>query len=102
MGIRAICLNLLENYLIDRVQILQVNGLKSGMRKVNVGVPQGSILGPLLFLIFINDLLKSQTNLVAYADNIALYTSEDDWNNSSYARNLILNAIYSWLFRNTE
>ena len=61
----------IKSYLTDRTQYVDLNGVKSKSEKILVGVPQGSILGPLLFLIYVNDLpaaLEKSTPVI-YADD---------------------------------
>ena len=72
-GIRGISFKLLESYLSDRWQYTIINASKSQKKRVTCGVPQGSTLGPLLFLIYINDMyLASKLNLNLFADDAYL------------------------------
>ena len=99
MGISGELLNLLENYLSDRYQRVALNGQTSSWTPVLAGVPQGSILGPLLFLIYINDLpndLKSNAKL--FADDTSLFTVVNDKSDSTNIPNNDLIAISRWTF----
>ena len=63
-------------YLLHRNFFVTINGTHSTLEKVEAGVLQGSILGPLLFLTYINDLpMDKNTNIAIYADDIAVYAS---------------------------
>ena len=78
-GIRGIALDWFQNYLSDRCQYVSINGTSSEQLPITCGVPQGSILGPLLFLIYINDLplVSKRAVTVLFADDTnALYTGK--------------------------
>jgi len=69
-------IRIMRSYLKDRKFIVSFNGAKSTSYNANAGVPQGSVLGPVLFNIYINDIPKSRkTGLAVYADNTAIYSS---------------------------
>src|SRR5436190_1977515 len=79
IGITGACLQWVESYLTGRYQYVEIDGtqennnvkVKSSIKRITTGVPQGSILGPLLFIIFINDIVEniSEDNLVIFADD---------------------------------
>ena len=77
-GIRGAELSWFESYLSDRKQFVMINGKNSMLISVLLGVPQGSILGPLLFLLYINDLpLASKLFTLLFADDTTLLASAD-------------------------
>ena len=85
IGMRGQALDLLSSYLNDRYKRVKINDNESSYRKINTGVPQGTILGSLLFIIYINDLLTElpPDAISAYADGTAIITSDDTWDKSS-------------------
>ena len=74
-GITGIALLWFESYLTNRTQYVLFEETMSNVMKITTGVPQGSILGPLLFLIYINDINNTATlfELIGYADDTTLY-----------------------------
>ena len=80
LGIRGVPLELMKSYLNNRKQYVVYNGEESSQRDVTVGVPQGSILGPLFFLLYVNDLAKSSRLLeyILFADDTNIFASDKD------------------------
>ena len=76
-GIRNNALKLFTNYLSNRKQYVVLDTVQSNSVKIVTGVPQGSILGPLLFTIYINDIIKcsDKFKLIMYADDTTLLTT---------------------------
>lgn len=77
-GVRGVASKLLQNYLKNRYQYVSLNGTSSTMREILCGVPQGSILGPLLFLVYINDIINCSNILqfILFADDTNLFHSD--------------------------
>ena len=84
-AIRGIANDLLTSYLSNRKHITYILGEKSAIEPVLFGVPQGSVLEPLLFLLYINDRINCFTdndiNLVLYADNTNIFITGDSRQN---------------------
>ena len=75
-GINGKLLKLLENYLANRRQKVVINGFESEWGDIESGVPQGSVLGPLPFLIYVNDLEKGiKSHVKFFADDSSLLSS---------------------------
>ena len=70
-GIRGIAKTWFENYLYDRKQIVKYNGVQSDKMTIKSGIPQGSVLGPLLFLLYINDIENCSefVSIILFADD---------------------------------
>ena len=79
-GIRGNALNWLRSYLRDRKQYVTINGSNSTNRSITYGVPQGSILGPLLFIVYINDMpeIDKLVKFILYADDANIIVTGDN------------------------
>ena len=85
-GIRGLANDFFRSYLTNRRQYTVINGVNSELRTVSCGVPQGSVLGPLFFLLYINDLHRSigDNSVRLYADDTAIITSNHNLESARY------------------
>ena len=98
-GISNDLLNILSDFLRNRKQRVTLNGQSSSVTNVNAGVPQESILGPLLFLIYINDLSDGlSSNAKLFADDNSLLSVVHYINASAIVLNKDLEKINDWAF----
>jgi len=102
LGVRGLALEWFASYLCDRNQYVEVSGASSDLRVIRSGVPQGSVLGPILFLLYINDMNKCSDRLdfVHFADDTTVYASNSDICALSRRVNEGLSRIYDWLCSN--
>lgn len=89
------------SYLSDRQQLVDISGVHSGQAPVTCGVPQGSILGPLLFLIYVNDMSAVvKSKLLLYADDSGILVSGKDTSQIESILSSELEQVSEWLIDN--
>ena len=102
MALEGSCHKLLTNYLLKREQYINFKGTDSDVQEVEFGVPQGSVLGPLLFLIYINDLVNSSTrgDFVLFADDTNIFFPSKTKIEAYENAQIVLNGIHEYMFSN--
>ena len=102
LGIRGNSYNWINDYLSRRKQFVMYNNYNSSMKKIQCGVPQGSILGPLLFLLYLNDISNVAPEIckILYADDTNLFFSDRNIDVLYDKMNRELSAIMEWLICN--
>ena len=98
-GIRGDMLNWFKSYLSNRKQYVSINGESSELLEISCGVPQGSVLGPLLFLLYINDLpnVSDVLNFYLFADDTNIYYESDSLQDLEKTINKELKKLHLWL-----
>ena len=101
-GIRANALSWMKKYLANRKQYINYNDISSSYNTINCGVPQGSILGPILFLIYINDIIRSSNKLkfLLFTDDTTIFIQGHNPVNISQTLNIELNKVSQWIHSN--
>ena len=102
-GIRGVAKQLFESYITNRQQFVQINDIRSKVITTNIDVPQGSVLGPILFNIYINDLHKCTNNfdIINDADDTTLISTINQFDNHGTGMNDNINNelrnVHNWL-----
>ena len=97
MGVKGPLLCWFRDYLTNRYQRVVIEGKESSWGMIKAGVPQGSVLGPLLFLVYINDITSVvQSNIRLFADDTTIFVEIEDPDIAAEVLNKDLNAISCW------
>ena len=100
IGIRGNLLNWFTDYLKDRRQAVVLKGSRSPYLSLSAGVPQGSVLGPLLFLVYINDIAEDIESIIKlFADDTSMYLGLENVNVRTEILNSDLDKISSWAMK---
>ena len=99
-GVEGKLIMLLENYLNNRNQRVVLNALSSSWKKILAGVPQGSVLGPVIFFIYVNDLPHGISSICKmFADDTSLFSKVKDSSLSLFDLNYDLETINQWAYQ---
>ena len=101
-GVNGVAKKLLKSYLTQRQQIVECNGFQSDSLEIKTGIPQGSVLGPFLFSVYINDLplCTDMFNMIMYADDTTLFCDINSIPDVEHSLNAELSKITDWLAAN--
>lgn len=104
IGVRGIAYRIFESFLSDRIQCVKLGNYLSNDQPMGFGVPQGSLLSPLLFSIYVNELCNlthPSTRIVTYADDTAIITYGHNWKVAKEVAETVLERVAIWLAKNS-
>jgi len=97
VGVNDSCLDIFKSYLFNRKQVVVVDGVKSPSSEIKAGIPQGSRLGPLLFILYIEDIQKDlESEVLIFADDTTLLATADNPSLTSDILNRDITKIIDW------
>ena len=100
-GVKGNAIRLIKSYLTNRMQYIESNEQTSKMLPITIGVPQGSVLGPFLFLVYINDLPNScDSEILLYADDAVLLCKDKTHDRLKSKSEKEFQKIESWVISN--
>ena len=99
VGVRGNTLRLFENYLTDKKQRVKIDETVSSSQSISTGVPQGTVLGPVLLLIYINEIenMPKYGTVISYADDTIILFTGVNWAELYEKAEVDLQSIQSWL-----
>ena len=101
-GVRGLALNWVESYLQNRKQYIYMNGTRSDLLQIKCGVPQGSILGPKFFILYINDIcnVSKLLQFILFADDTNIFYSTSQFETLSALISNKLSKLVTWFALN--
>ncbi|CAB3223177.1 unnamed protein product [Arctia plantaginis] len=103
LGIRGLALDIFKDYLSDRRHSMKIDSIVSAEEEITFGVPQGSVLNPTLFQIYVKDLCNLSVvncDIFTYADDTALVTYGKSWDDAKLRTENALRRVMHWLASN--
>ena len=99
IGIRSVVKDWFESYLTNRTMFVDIGGVNSSTKEMNIGLPQGSVSSPYLFSIYVNDMYKASNKLkfIHFADDTTVFMSGNNLQNLCEEVSTELCKVWEWL-----